>query len=419
MTRELDALIVGGGVVGTVMASLLLERGLTERGRVALIDERLGTMSDASERGPADWDLRVVALSRASQRLLDRIGVWARLPPERVSPYERMCVWDATGVAYGAGSIAFDCADLGEPDLGMIVEARALQRCCAEAAHVGGVIGIEARARRIEPAGEGLRIHLDDGRALVTRLLIAADGLESRIRTLLGIELATHAYHQDALVAHVRTARAHRSTAWQRFLPSGPLAFLPLSDGRSSIVWSIGRSEAERLRALDAGAFAAALETASDGTLGAIELTTPIASFPLKLQQAERYVAPHAALVGDAAHAVHPLAGQGLNLGLLDCAALAEVLEGTSAAARFTDTALLRRYERWRRSENLLMASALDGLERLFSNENRLASRVRSRGLEAVGRLPLLKARLARHALGLAGDLPDFLRTEPELGRRD
>lgn len=413
--RDFDALVVGGGVVGAVIAALLLERDLAERGRVALIDDRLSLPSEPD----ADWDLRVVALSRASERLLELVGAWGRLPSARVSPYERMCVWDARGVAYGTGSIAFDCADLGEPNLGSIVEARALRRASLEAAVAAGVVTLEGRIERLETLESGVRLRLGDGRELETRLLLAADGVESKTRALLGIDLAGHAYDQDALVAHVRTARPHRATAWQRFLPTGPLAFLPLSDGRSSIVWSVERREAERLRALSPRDFAAALERASDGVLGAIELTTKVVGVPLILQQAERYIAPHAALLGDAAHVVHPLAGQGLNLGLLDCAALAEVLEGGGAGgaagarlARLDDPQALRRYERWRRSENGLAAAAFDGLERLFSSANPLAARLRAFGLETVGRLPAVKMHLARRALGLAGDVPELVRRE-------
>jgi len=448
VTRDLDALIVGGGVVGAVMASLLIERGLAEPKRVALIDERLAPPPPLA--GELGWDLRVVALSRASQRLLDVIGVWPRLPSARVSPYQRMCVWDASGSAsaaaaeaaeaagsagtatartgaaaaqrsgWGTGSIQFDAADLGEPNLGSIVEVRALQRACLEAASAAGALMMEARVTRLEPsastapAGGGLRVRLDDGRELEAGLVIAADGVDSPTRRLLGIETSGHAYHQDALVAHVRTARPHQETAWQRFLPTGPIAFLPLADGRSSIVWSTPSREAERLRVLDRVAFGAAVSEASDHVLGSVEVTTPIASFPLKLQHAGHYVAPHAVLLGDAAHAVHPLAGQGLNLGLLDCAALAEVLgearSGAMGGAGLADAAALRRYQRWRRSENLLAAAALDGLERLFSNTHPLASRLRSFGLEAVGRVAPLRNHLARRALGLAGDIPAFLR---------
>jgi 2-polyprenylphenol 6-hydroxylase len=256
----------------------------------------------------------------------------------------------------------------------------------------------------------GANVRLSDGRELAVQLVIAADGTESTTRELLGLETAGHGYHQDALVAHVRTAKPHGNTAWQRFLATGPLAFLPLSDGRSSIVWSVMRAEAARLRSLDAAAFADALTAASGGVLGACELTTPIASFPLKLQYAVNYVRPRAVLLGDAAHVVHPLAGQGLNLGLLDCASLAEALSEAGSAGFFGEHKLLRRYERRRRSENLLTATALDGLERLFSTRDPVRSALRVAGLSAVERLPFIKRRLALRALGLSGDVPAFLK---------
>jgi 2-octaprenylphenol hydroxylase len=243
-----------------------------------------------------------------------------------------------------------------------------------------------------------------------------ADGTDSPTRTQSGIRTAGHAYSQDALVAHVHTAQSHRNTAWQRFLPTGPLAFLPLPDGRSSIVWSIERGAAARLRGLDREQFGRELTEASGGVLGACELRSAIGSFPLRLQYATSYVAPRIALLGDAAHVVHPLAGQGLNLGLLDCAALVEVLEDRADGA-LGDLSVLRRYERWRKSENLLAATAFDGLERLFSQSSPWVSGLRVFGLGAVGRVPWLRRELARRALGLVGDVPRF-RADRPLPRR-
>jgi 2-octaprenylphenol hydroxylase len=415
--RDFDFVIVGAGITAAVMASLAVVRKLGVAGRVAIVAGRPSAPAAAAPPGESDWGLRVFALSRASQRLLDICGAWPLLPPQKISAYERMCVWDARGEAYGTGSLDFDCAELGEPNLGFIVEGDALQAHCRRAASASGVVYIDAGIERIVVGEANVRIHLDDGRELQSQLLIAADGVDSKVRALLGIETAGHVYHQDALVAHVRTAKAHRNTAWQRFLPTGPLAFLPLSDGRSSLVWSAARPEAARLRSLDPAAFGAALAAASGEVLGACELTTPVASFPLKLQYALDYARPRAVLVGDAAHAVHPLAGQGLNLGLLDCATLAEVLSGDSrgpgSRSSYGDHKLLRRYERRRKAENLLAATALDGLERLFSSANPAVARLRAAGLEAVGRVPLMKRRLALRALGLGGDVPAFLKADP------
>lgn len=408
MSRDFDVVVVGAGVIGATMAALLAARGLAGSGRVALIADRLSNPTAGD-----DWDLRVFALSRASQRLLGLCGTWQRLPQARCFPYERMCVWDAAGAPGGPGSITFDCADIGEPNLGFIVEGRALTSSSLKSAGASGAVFIEGSVQSLLVDERQARIRLEDGRDFAAKLLIVADGVASKSRELLGIETAGHTYHQDALVAHVRTAQPHRSTAWQRFLPTGPLAFLPLPDGRCSIVWSVAREEARRLRALDPGAFAAALETASGAALGEIELTTQVASFPLELKVALDYVRTRAVLLGDAGHAVHPLAGQGLNLGLLDCASLAEALAPARGDAELLgEPRLLRAYERRRKSENLLAATALDALERLFASSNPIIERLRGAGLGAVGRVPLLKRELALRALGLSGDVPSFLRTE-------
>jgi len=429
MSRDFDVTIVGAGVIGAAMGTLLVARKLCAPGRVAIVADRLpprpssgvAAETDADAAPDADWDLRVFALSRASERLLHHCGVWNSLPPQRVFAYERMCVWDASGAPQGTGSLSFDCAEIGEPNLGFIVEGRALQRHCLRQADAAGVVLIEAALQRITIGETDVHMAFRDGRELRSGLLIAADGTGSKTRELLGIDTAGHAYHQDALVAHVRTAKPHRNTAWQRFLATGPLAFLPLPDGRSSIVWSAARAEAERLTQLDPSGFGAALTAASDGVLGECELTTPVVGFPLKLQYALDYVRPRAVLLGDAAHAVHPLAGQGLNLGLLDCATLAEVLAGAKEPRFYGEYRLLRRYERRRRSENLLVAAALDGLERLFSSANPAISGLRTAGLSAVGKLPFIKRQFAQRALGLIGDIPEFLKadeTQSRLGFR-
>jgi 2-polyprenylphenol 6-hydroxylase len=413
MSRDFDVVIVGAGAVGSVMAALLMARKQASPGSVAIVDDPAGREGRPAEPGAAaDWDHRVFALSRASQRLLQSCGAWQLLPQERVFAYERMCVWDAGGTPEGRGSLTFDCAEIGEPNLGFIVDGRALNEACRRAAGAAGAVAVEASVRSIALGSSCARVGLADGRELDAKLLIAADGASSKTRELLGIETAGHAYHQDALVAHVRTAAPHRATAWQRFLATGPLAFLPLPDGRCSIVWSAERAEADRLRALDAAGFEAELLAASAGILGCVELLTRVASYPLQLQYALAYARPRAVLLGDAAHTIHPLAGQGLNLGLLDCASLAEELGEAADPDLLGDYRLLRRYERRRKSENLIAAAALDGLQRLFASPSATVGRLRSAGLEGVGKLPYLKRRLVRRALGLAGDVPAFLKFE-------
>jgi 2-octaprenylphenol hydroxylase len=415
VSRDFDIVVVGAGVIGAVAAALLIHRGVSHAGRVAVVADRLPAASPPG----ADWDLRVFALSRASERLLRLCGIWDRLPPDRISPYERMCVWDQNGSPGSSGSLSFDCAEIGEANLGSIVEGRALQAECLQAARAAGAVLIEAGVKSIACTEACALIRLTDGRELRSALILGADGVESKTRELLGIESAGHSYHQDALVAHVRTEKPHQHTAWQRFLPTGPLALLPLNDGRSSIVWSADVLTAARLASLDGQEFGAELTDACAAVLGRCELTTPIARFPLRLQYASEYVRPRAALLGDAAHVVHPLAGQGLNLGLLDCAAVAEILAEAAHADSLGDLKLLRRYERWRKSENLLAATAMDSLERLFSSSNAALSGLRRAGLGAVGRIPLLKREFALHALGLAGDVPQYLKqADPALPRR-
>jgi len=418
MSREFDVVIVGAGVVGVVTACLLVERKLCAPARVAVLADPLPEAAEAADAAPG-WDLRVFALSRASERVLRCCAIWQRLPPRRRFAYERMCVWDSSGTPGGRGSIRFDSAALGEPDLGSIVDARALQAHSAAAARAAGIVLIEAGLAELTVGESEARLGLTDGRQLRCTLVVAADGTESRTRGLLGVATAGHAYDQDALVAHVRTEKPHAATAWQRFLSTGPVALLPLTDSLSSVVWSVARAEAARLRALTPQEFGTALTEATGAVLGRCELVTAIASFPLKLQYAERYVTAHGALLGDAAHVVHPLAGQGLNLGLADGAALVDVLSGAGRPRAFGDPRVLRRYERWRRSENMLAATVLDGLERLFTNSNPGLRALRSSALGRIDRLPMLKHAFARRALGLSGDVPAFVSEPVGLRRAD
>ncbi|HEY6619021.1 MAG TPA: hypothetical protein VIY68_05730, partial [Steroidobacteraceae bacterium] len=216
---EFDVIVVGAGVTGTVMASLLLARKLSTPGRVAVVADRFAAAPPASP----DWDLRVFALSRASERLLKVCGIWTLLPATRVFPYERMCVFDASGTPAGTGSLTFDCAEFGEPNLGYIVDGKALQWQCLQSARAAGVVLIEGAVEAISASDDSVSLSLSDGRELRGTLLAAADGTDSNTRELLGIDTAGHAYQQDALVGHVQTARVHANTAWQRFLSTGPV----------------------------------------------------------------------------------------------------------------------------------------------------------------------------------------------------
>ncbi|MBS0397687.1 MAG: FAD-dependent monooxygenase [Proteobacteria bacterium] len=393
MSVDFDVAVIGAGPAGASAAALLAHRGVARPGRIALLSDRFG----ASPAADADWDLRVFALGRDAQRLLESIGAWQLIPPSRRHPYQRMRVWDAADAADGARVLSFDAADIAEPDLGHIVDGEHLRAASVAAARRAGVVLAEARVTSLSFDERAARIGLADGRTLGAALVVGADGAGSKVRALAGIATHGHDYHQSAVVAHVTTGRAHADTAWERFLPGGPLAFLPLSDGRSSIVWTVTGSHAQRLCDLPAQEFAQELERASASVLGTCTLASPRAAFALRLMHADAYARPGLALVADAAHVVHPLAGQGLNLGLRDVAVLAEVL--AQAPGALGELAVLRRYERTRKADNLAASVVFDGLNRLFGNDHPLLSRIRSAGLGAVQRAGPVKHWLARSAL--------------------
>ncbi len=399
--EDFDLVVVGGGMVGAAFALACAGKGYA----IALLEAR----APRRTRPAGELDLRVSAVSRASQRVLERLGAWGRISALGASPYREMRVWDALG----GGQIHFDAADLGEPDLGHIVENRVIQLALWERleglSDLALICPAAIAAMRATPRGRVLT--LADGRRLRARLLVGADGRDSQVRTLAGIETRGWDYDQRAIVATVRPAAWHQETAWQRFLPTGPLALLPLADGRCSIVWSAAGTRADELLALDDAAFGAALTEAIEGRLGAIRVEGPRAAVGLRLAHAERYCEPGLALIGDAAHAIHPLAGQGVNLGFLDAAELASALDLARAQRRDPGSLwTLRRYERARRGDNLAMLAAMDGFKRLFGSALAPVAALRSLGLDAVDRLPPLKRLFMDRALGRSRGLPPLAR---------
>ena len=389
--RGPDIAVVGAGMVGSAMALGLAQAGF----RVALVEAR---QPEAWQAGD-ELDLRVVALAESSRRLLQRLGVWTSIAHARVSPYRRMHVWDAENGAI----LHFDAAERGEGELGHIVENRLIQHALWQAVTAEGSVDVRCPASVVATTqdGETRTLELDDGTRLSARLVIAADGGASPLRGTLGIGTRGHAYAQRGVVAHVGTQRAHEATAWQRFLPGGPLAFLPLADGRSSIVWSLPEAQAQRVLALDDAGFCTELGCAFDFRLGPITQVSRRAAFPLQLQLAQRYLAPRFALLGDAAHQVHPLAGQGVNLGYRDVAELLDLLTAAREGNRdFAAEYTLRRYERRRRSDNALSAWGFDAIGRAFNWQAEPLVFARGLGVRALNAIGPLKRLLIDKAAG-------------------
>ena len=403
-----DVAIVGGGPVGACAAALLARGAAGGSGalRVALLEP------GAPAPLPADAPLeaRVVALSRASERTLTRAGAWPRIRGPRLSPYERMRIWHESVAPDSEQVLVFDAADAGEPNLGFIAENRLLQTALLGAFTDAGGHLEPAQLSALEITDAGVNL-TTSGRLLTARLVVGADGAQSTVRQAAGLSAEVSGYRQTAIVANVATARPHQATAWQRFMHDGTLAFLPLADGTRSLVWSADDDLAAALLGATAGAFAQQLDRASDLALGSTRLVSERTSFPLRRLAAPRYVAQRVALVGDAAHVVHPLAGQGVNLGLMDAAALAQLV--LAAAGEREDPgalSVLRAYERWRKSEVALMSTAIDAFDRLLAHGSGPLARVAQRGLSWVNRSQELRRFFIRRALGMSGELPQAAR---------
>jgi 2-polyprenylphenol 6-hydroxylase len=399
-----DVVIVGGGPVGACAGALLARGSAGVAGlAVALLEPRAPQLLSAV---PGGADVRVVALSRASERVLTRSGAWARVCGPRLSPYERMRIWHESVSPLSDSALVFDAADVGEPNLGYIVENRLLQRALLEAFSESGGHIEPAPLTSVEFTADSVRIGTTNG-SLTARLVVGADGAHSALREAVGLTAATSSYGQTAIVATVATTRPHEATAWQRFMGDGTLAFLPLADGTSSIVWSADDEVAARLVSAEAADFGRSLERASDLALGSTRLVSERVSFPLARLAAQRYVAQRVALIGDAAHVVHPLAGQGVNLGLLDAATLAQLVAAAVAAREDPGAlAVLRTYERWRKSEVAAMATAIDLFDRLLAHGHGPLARLAQRGLTWVNRSQELRRFFIYRALGMSGELP-------------
>jgi len=391
---DYEVVIAGGGMVGATLGCLLAEQEC----RVAVVEPYVSApflLSDA-------YGLRVSAISRASQHALMQAGAWSFITGLRMTPYEAMHVWDATG----QGEIHFSAADLGEPDLGAIIENQVIQAGLSQAmsAYDNLTFLASVSVDAFCYTGGRMAIELSNDETVTATLLVGADGAHSKVRSLAGIGVQKNDYYQKGLVAVVETEKAHQFTAWQRFMPSGPLAFLPLNEGKSSIVWTLPADKADYYLTMSDDAFNIAVTAAFGECLGAVRVVSQRAVFPLVGQQAEHYIAEGIALVGDAAHTIHPLAGQGVNLGIKDAVVLAEVFMAAKKAAD-NDAPLglkaLRRYERARRGDNVLTQKAMEGFKLLFGNTFMPLQVARNVGLSVVNKVTPMKNEIMRKAMGL------------------
>jgi 2-octaprenylphenol hydroxylase len=404
---NIDIAIVGAGMVGTALAASLSDTGFS----IALIDgqtqEQL-KFSRTETLNINDFAARVSALTVASRQLLEVTGAWQHLTPEQVMPYQKMHVWDHLGTA----RIDFDAAELYQDALGFIVENQhlvsALHQGIESQQNITRFLGV--KLDRISQADETSDEHflfLDDGQQIHCKLLVAADGANSKIREWAGISTREWDYQHHAIVATVKTEKKHLRACWQRFSESGPIAFLPLQDPDASeqfcsIVWSQTPERAEMLMGLSDRDFMQTLTAEIEASLGSIVEVSARYSIPLRQRHAKSYVKPGIALMGDAAHVIHPLAGQGVNLGFKDVQAFSDILHlADKEDLSINHQVLLNRYQRERQGDNLLMMSAMEGFKRLFEQSDPVIRWVRNTGLNIVNNQPFIKNQLAKHAMGL------------------
>ena len=388
ITQDFDVIIVGGGLVGAACALALNKSGL----RLALVDTKLppALPNDTS------WDSRVYAISPGSVAFLSQLGVWQTLDQQRIAPIHDMHIYGDDGVA----QLDFSAYEAGLPELACIAESRLMHDAIWRALQQQQNLQLfcPAQCDEINWLPEHVKLRLHGGEVLRAKLAIGADGADSWVRGQAGISAKIHPYRQSGVVANFETEQPHGNIARQWFRSDGALAWLPLPGKRISIVWSAQQSKADELMQLPPHAFTDAVVKAGFETLGALHLITPPAAFPLRMVSVDRLVQPRLALIGDAAHAIHPLAGQGVNLGLQDAQQLARLL--VSGTPDCGELGLLRRYERARKEDILALKAVTHGLHMLFNNTNPLLARLRNFGFTLTNRQSWIKNKLVQQALG-------------------
>ena len=400
-----DVIILGGGLVGLALAAALDASGLSS----IVVDP-----ADPDTRKTVAFDGRTSALSSSSKRMFDTIGISDHFPVAGC-PIRRIEVADGLE----PGGLAFDPGDDDEP-LGWMNENRHLRTALLERARSGNNIWLmwKAKAAHVERGDHGVTVRLEDGRVVGAPLLVAAEGRNSPMREAAGIRIARWKYDHSAIVSTLRHERSHDNVAYEIFYPSGPFALLPMTDDeaghRSAIVWSVKAEDAAGFLSLSEGDFAAEAEAAMGGFLGKVSVLAPRSTYPLGFHHAARITDHRLALVGDAAHGIHPIAGQGVNLGYRDAAALAQVLvEGARLGLDLGDEQLMTRYQRWRGLDTFMVSLATDSLTRIYGIPGRTASKVRRFGMGLINRIGPVKDRLMAEARGTSGDLPLLLRGLP------
>jgi len=404
-----DVIIVGGGMVGLAMAASLCVHGRSSKSelKVLLIEKQnLSQTLDASlfDPSPVDesqFDVRVSAISPGNKEFLSGLGAWQYIPKSRQASYDKMSVWDGDGT----GKIEFSAADIARPELGVIVENRSVQLALLKFIQASDNVRCEfgQSLSSSNTSKKAIDLVLSSGNQYQCRLLIGADGANSVVRQQVGIKLNENSYSQIAYVANVRTELPHQNTAWQRFTEFGPVAFLPLpGKNLCSVVWSLDSDKAEKLKKIPTDEFITKLERAFESRLGKVKAVSKHFGFPLVKRHAQSYLSHRVALIGDAAHTIHPLAGQGVNLGFQDVACLAKLILKLQAQERdFGLKENLRIFERERKTENLLMQNAMSGFKYLFASQNMPVTLLRNFAMSTIDSIPMLKGSLVKKAMGI------------------